>query len=59
MMLRLLLALLPALGVHTAAPPLLPGADTPPRGLNTWDSFRYWASDLGAKSIDRGFRGLT
>ena len=45
MMLRVLLALLPALGVHTAAPPLLPGADTPPRGLNTWDSFRYWASE--------------
>ena len=34
------------LGVHTTAPPpLLPGADTPPRGLNTWDSFRYWASE--------------
>ena len=45
MMLRVLLALLPALGVHTAAPSLLPGADTPPRGLNTWDSFRYWASE--------------
>jgi hypothetical protein len=46
MMLRLLLALLPALTVQTAAPPtLLPGADTPPRGLNTWDSFRYWASE--------------
>jgi hypothetical protein len=52
--------LIDAVSTHAWVPPA--GlAHTPPRGLNTWDSFRYWASEQNMKANAKvmAAKGLT